>query len=291
MDTSAIAPAITVLSEPSIDEVRCSISAATSPSRLNKKDNVMLTIEKAQNNNKATPGYQVHCAFMPFDKSHHECLNGSGSYVAAKTPIMCSFSPFCAPFPPPKSHAPNQKPTQHHNGAYEDQNNELPNGVHRVRSYSDGEESMDRHKFHARAAWDDTLRCKRVARKSGEDLAPRKESSHQPNLHKGCRRVPLNTCMDFDPVSSTHLADKQKWGCGDVPILSESPPDAAGGGGHTKSGVDDTPMEPEAVEAAGTTGKNEMQAHLVPAGRVRPSGPPKGGSIVSPRGAPANIGT
>ena len=193
---------------------------------------------------------------MPFDKSHHECLNGSGSYVAAKTPIMCSFSPFCAPFPPPKSHAPNQKPTQHHNGAYEDQNNELPNGVHRVRSYSDGEESMDRHKFHARAAWDDTLRCKRVARKSGEDLAPRKESSHQPNLHKGCRRVPLNTCMFFEPVS-THFTDKQIWGCRDVPILSESPPDAAGGGGHTKSGVDDTPMEPEAVEAAGRTGKKQ----------------------------------
>ena len=193
MDTSAIAPAITVLSEPSIDEVRCSISAATSPSRLNKKDNVMLTIEKAQSNNKATPGYQVHCAFMPFDKSHHECLNGSGSYVAAKTPILCSFSPFCAPFPPPKSHAPNQKPTQHHNGAYEDQNNELPNGVHRVRSYSDDEESTGQHKFHVRAVWDDTLQCKRAAHKCGADLALRGDSSLQPNLRKDYRHVLLST--------------------------------------------------------------------------------------------------
>ena len=290
MDTSAIAPAITVLPEPSIDEVRCSISAATSPSRLNKKDNVMLTIEKAQSNNKATPGYQVHCAFMPFDKSHHECLNGSGSYVAAKTPILCSFSPFCAPFPPPKSHAPNQKPTQHHNGAYEDQNNELPNGVHRVRSYSDGEESMDRHISHARAAWDDTRRCKRVARKSGEDLAPRKESSHQPNLHKGCRRVPLNTCMFLTRLALTSLINKYG-DAGMYPSCRRARQMLQGVGVTQSWGLMIHPWSQKQWKQRGEREKNKMRAHLVPAGRVRPSGPPKGGCIVSPRGAPANIGT
>ena len=105
------------------------------------------------------------------------------------------------------------------------------------------------------AAWDDTLQCRKAVRTLDEDLALLLEgSSHQPNLHKGCRRVPLNTCMFLTRLALTSLINKYG-DAGMYPSCRRARQMLQGVGVTQSRGVDDTPMEPEAVEAAGRTGK------------------------------------